>query len=61
MSNLLLKDGRYTVRIRSHLRKFVAKQKQPAVYINDLIEKEYKIGVDIAYDEESSKLPKDSE
>lgn len=42
MSNLLLKDGRYTVRIRSHLRKFLAKQKQPAVYINELIEKEYK-------------------
>lgn len=41
MSDLLLKDGRYTVRIRTHLRKFLAKQKQPAVFLNDLLEKEY--------------------
>lgn len=29
--------------------------------VDELIEKEYKIGVDIAYDKEPSKLPKDSE
>jgi hypothetical protein len=38
----LLKDGRITVRVRSHLRALLDAEKQKVVLINDLLEKHYK-------------------
>lgn len=42
MTEFKLKDGRYTVRIKKHLRAFVANKKHPATYINGLIDKDFK-------------------
>lgn len=40
--NYLLKDGRYAVRVRKHLRAYLNAQLKGNEYINNLIEKDLK-------------------